>query len=199
MKIQQMFGFRVLVQPVPEKTGSIILPQNARNEYMVGRVVAVGNGVQPRGEVEPTLVEIGDLVWFQTNDHILASQSYTEGRQTYLNLHQGDLLARLDSPALYYSGMEPLGRWLFVETFQKDTSAIVLPENTADQFVYYKASKIGSRLNLPVAVGQEVLLNQTRVGFFRMRVSALTDTYATYGYIDRDYVLATLADEPGAK
>lgn len=192
MNIRQLFGFRVLVERVPEKTGRVLVPENAPVSYQLGRVVAVGDGRQPNGKVEPTLVEMGDFVWFQTNDQILATQSYMLNDNPLLNLHQGDLLARFGSPEMHYSNMEPLGRWVFVEPFNKSDSLIVLPEEVAEKFVYFKTSKVGARVDLPIEPGQELMVNVGRMGLFRMRRNSMEDDFGSYGYIDRDFILAAL-------
>ena len=193
MTIRQLFGFRVLVERVQERAGRVLVPENAPVSYQLGRVVAVGDGRQPNGKVEPALVAEGDLVWFQTNDHILSTQSYMMGDNPLLNLHQGDLLARFHSPELHFSNLEPLGRWTFVEPFNKSNSLIVLPEEVAQNFVYFRAVKIGSKVDLPIEPGQELMLNVGRVGVLRMRRTSMEDEFGSYGYIDRDFILASMA------
>lgn len=194
----RLFGFRVLVERVPEKTGRIITPDNAEVMYKVGRVVVVGDGKQPNGTVEEPLVKVGDLVWFQVNAVLAANQQYMMGNNPLINLHQGDLLCRLHSPESFYSNMEPLGRWVFVEPFtrQEDT-LIALPAASAagnSEFVYFRVSKLGSRVDLPIKPKQEILLNTGRIGAVLLRRNPIEDDFVDLGYIDRDYVLGAVEE-----
>jgi co-chaperonin GroES (HSP10) len=105
-----VFGFRVMVEPVPEHQGLVIRPEKTRLNYQLGRVVAVGDGRQARVEsAEPSLVAVGDLVWLQTNDQIMQTQSYVLGERAFLNLHRA-IFARFGCRTLS-SICGGLGRW----------------------------------------------------------------------------------------
>ena len=72
----KLFGFRVTVEKVEERVGRIVVPENRQVLYQIGRVVCVGDCMQPDGTKEESLVALGDLVYFQTNAMMAAYQQY---------------------------------------------------------------------------------------------------------------------------
>lgn len=196
----RLFGFKVMVERVAEKTGSIIIvPDMAKNLlWQIGRVVVVGDGRQPDGKIEEPLVNTGDLVYFQTNAVIAAAQGYERGSEFYLNLHQGDLLARLAANTINYDNFEPLGRWVLVEPFSdKNPGGILLPDTATEQVMRFRVAKLGSRVGLPIAPGQEVILNTGRVcplGIPKLDLVTGEIRAKPFAYVDRDFVMGTVGD-----
>lgn len=193
----KLFGFRVSVERVEERVGHIIVPENRQIIYQIGRVVCVGDGRQPDGTTEESLVQLGDLVYFQTNAVMAANQQYERDGKPYLNLHQGDLIGRLSSNVVRYENFEPLGRWVLAEPFiRQSPSGILLPE-TAKQgtFLYFRVAKVGDRAKIDVHPGQEVILNTGRVSTLfmnRLDILSAEDKMTELVYVDRDFVLGTV-------
>lgn len=189
-----------MVERVTERAGSIIVPDIAQGSmlWQIGRVTCVGDG-RVGDRIEEPLVQVGELVYFQTNMAMAASQSYERNKESYLNLHQGDLVARLRDNSVEYSYFEPLGRWVLVEPFlREEDSLLVLPETaTAGRAVYFRVAKFGSRVDLPLTKGQEVVLNTGRVCpiFIKHLDLATGDSkLREFSYVDRDYVLGTVGE-----
>lgn len=198
----KLFGYRVLIEPVEGKTGTIVMPQSAQTMHRIGRVVCVGDGRQPDGTVKKSLVSVGDIVYFQTNAMTAASNGYVVGNMAYLNLHQGDLIGRLDSTVVCATNFTPLGRWVMVKPFvRSEGSLIVLPASAErdPNFVYFKVAKLGDQVDLPVTVGQEVLLTVHRTNAMQISKDSLNlGELEEYGYIDRDFVLGAVDESPVA-
>ena len=193
----KLFGFRVLIERVPEKTGTILVPETRQTIHQLGRVVVVGDCKCPDGTQEESLVAVGDLVYFQTNAVLAQGQAYEANGQSYLNLHQGDLIARLTSTEICYPNFEPLGRWVLIEPFVRNESSIIVLPTAAKEnpsFVYFKIAKLGSRTKLEAKVGHEVIINAGRCNavFISKSPSQLTEAPGEYGYIDRDFVLGVI-------
>jgi co-chaperonin GroES (HSP10) len=196
----RLFGFRATVEKVEEKIGRIFVPENRQMIYQIGRVVCVGDCTQPDGTKEDSLVQLGDLVFFQTNAMIAANQQYEYEGNSYLNLHQGDLIGTLSSNDLRFENFTPLGRWVFAEPFtRQNSSGILLPETANEVPVYFKVAKVGSRAKLDVKEGQEVIINVGRANRIDMRrtdiAAANADAIAHFVYLDRDFVLGAVGEE----
>ncbi len=197
----KLFGFRVTVEKVEERVGRIVVPENRQVLYQIGRVVCVGDCTQPDGTKEESLVALGDLVYFQTNAMMAAYQQYERDGKSYLNLHQGDLIARLSSNVIRYENFEPLGRWIIAEPFVRQTASGILLPDTAKQtgHLFFKAVKIGSRAKIEVQPDQEVILNTGRINTLfmnRLDIANGEDKLTELVYVDRDFVLGTVG-EPG--
>lgn len=196
----RLFGFRVMVERVTERAGSIIVPDIAQGSmlWQIGRVVSVGDG-KVGDKVEEPLVEVGNLVYFQSNMAMAASQQYERNKESYLNLHQGDLVARLNDNSVEYGHFEPLGRWILVEPFLREEESLLIMPDTATtcRAVYFRVAKFGSRVNLPLVKGQEVILNTGRVcPIFIKHLDLATgeSKLREFSYVDRDYVLGTVGE-----
>lgn len=195
----KLFGFRVLVEQVKERTGRIVVPENANIIFAIGRIVAVGDGAQPNGTKEEAVVNLGDIVYFQTNAMLAATQNYQFEGKHYLNLHQGDLLGRLSDTNVCYENFEPLGRWVMVQPFQRTApGGILLPETANDaDFTYFRVAKLGSRVKLDIKEGQEVIVNTGRISPIRINkldLAAAETRLTDYGLLDRDFVLGAVED-----
>ena len=168
-----------MVEPVTQTQGRIVIPDAYKSEgqmWRIGRVIAVGDGRQPASkEPEPPVVGVGDLVYFQTNAILAASQSHERGNTMYLNLHQGDLIGKLSSAKVCYENFTPLGRWLLLRPkVRKLPGGILLPDNTRDVTVDFHVCSIGTKVDLPLRIGQQVLVNTGRACAFAMSQLDLT-------------------------
>lgn len=195
-----LFGFRALVEKVDERVGRILVPENRQMLYQIGRVVCVGNGIQPNGTTEKSVVAVGDLVYFQVNLTMAANQQYELGGKPYLNLHQGDLIGRLASNTVSYENFTPLGRWVLARPFLRENeSGIILPATAAKdaKFVYFRVAKLGDRVNLDIKPGQEIMLNTGRLcPIFINELDIIKGEVALseFGYIDRDFILGAVEE-----
>lgn len=186
-----LFGFRVMVVPVKEKTGTIVVPSSASVLHRLGRVVAVGNGRVPgQDKAEQPLVTEGDLVYFQSNDVLMANQTYWDGAEGYTNLHQGDLIAKLTTNDLCFENFIMLGRWVLVAPRLETPNQIIVPETVQDPtMIKFTFIAEGNSANLGLRQGTELILNAGRVNAMRMRRDG---NMADFAYVDRDFVLGTV-------
>lgn len=79
---------RVLVLPAPAETktaSGIIIPDNAQEKPLKGKVVAIGNGKKD----EPLTVKVGDEVLY---GNYAGTELKHEG-ETYLMMRESDILA----------------------------------------------------------------------------------------------------------
>jgi co-chaperonin GroES (HSP10) len=198
----KLFGDRVLLERVAPKKGSIHIPQMAESVSTIGRVVALGNGKRPGIKTiqhngyfyEVTLkdvtmlVEVGDIVYFETNAMSAAQAAYDMGDDMLVNLSHGDIIARisgthLDGVEITVDNFEIMPDFIMVDPFQRElSSTIQLPEVAQKaQRVYYRLLKKGSNVSKPCEIGDELLLDQS--------YSRPVDIQGkTYGYVHQNAI-----------
>ena len=170
----KLFGHRCLVEFHRPKTASkIIIPDIARNtdSHRLGIVRVVGDGaVKGKDTPEPSLVKEGDVVLFQINGMMEATQKYVLDGKHYMNLLQGDLIARITGDDMTVENMEMLGDYVLLKHFirQRPGSTLFLPDSaavrqSAPDFIYFRCAKKSATVNLEVAVGNEVVVNFGRL------------------------------------
>jgi co-chaperonin GroES (HSP10) len=198
----KLFGDRVLLERVAPKRGSIHIPQMAESVSTIGRVIALGNGKRPGiktiqhnghfyevtlKDVE-MLVEIGDIVYFETNVMSAANAAYDMGDDMLVNLSHGDIIAKisgshLDGVEITVDNFEIMPDFIMVDPFQRElSSTIALPEVAQKaQRVYYRLLKKGSNVKKPCEIGDELLLDQS--------YSRPLDIQGkTYGYVHQNAI-----------
>lgn len=82
-------GDKIFVLPVPqdERFGSIIIPENARDDQFCGIVVAVGRGRYENGVLIPPEVNVGNYVAFSK----YAGREVKIGDKTVLQISECDI------------------------------------------------------------------------------------------------------------
>jgi co-chaperonin GroES (HSP10) len=147
----KLFGDRVLVEQVKAKQGTIYVPEN---EYDLSRI-----GKE------------GDLVYFQTNMVMQSNLMYDMGTEIYMNLMQGEIIAKLDSNDITLDGFHVIGDWVLCKPFLKDAPVgIVLPEASKKAMaVYFRLIDKGSTVDLPIEKGDELVLTHGRAQPFQIQ------------------------------
>jgi chaperonin GroES len=86
---------RVLVQVLEGKraVGDFVLPDNARDDYLIGSVISTGEGYRKEnGEMSPMLVKEGMTVVFGPH----AGTKVQISGQGYLSMREGEILGWLE-------------------------------------------------------------------------------------------------------
>ena len=195
-----LYGPRVLLEKEkPLERGVLLLPDSPHSIHSLARVVKVGDGRirQPDGSYKtvPIRVNVGDIVFFQTNALLASACSYEIEGKNYLVLLQDDLLARFPDLSLDVDKMEMLGDWTLVEPFIRQPKNILLPETLNYQehleHTFWKFLKAAADSDLEVEPGQEVIVNAHRANPVQL-------SGKVYCYLDRDCLLAVVdsVEEP---
>lgn len=167
----KLFGHRCLVEFYRPKTASkIVIPDTAQNHdtHRLGIVRFVGDGAV-KGKTEPALVKEGDVVMFQINGMMEATQKFVLDGKHYMNLLQGELIARINGEDLTAENMEMLGDYVLLKHFvrQQPGSTLFLPDNavrqSAPDFIYFRCVKKSATVDLAVEPGEEVVVNFGRL------------------------------------
>lgn len=200
----QLFGHRVLLKyEKPKETGRIHIPDVAGKHdlHRMGRVKVVGNGkvknmVTNTMETKESLVKEGDLVMFQINDVMKWAQVYRHMHDDLIHMPQVELLARINGDTPEIEVFEILGDYvLVVPEVRSEAKTIVLPDTIkSPDMIHYTVVKIGSTVDLPIAVGQEVICNHGRINpiFIPVKQSDGPPIQMEYGYVHKDFVHGAL-------
>ena len=216
----KVFGHRALVEWwKPEAESRIIQPDISGQHDVLrwGKVAAVGDGkltasmreqLAGRGfaaESIPSLVREGDRVCFELNDMIKFTQVYKRWRdkKDMIQLLQTDLIGRLSGDTVSIENFEILGDFVLVKPELRGTGSTILLPSSAEkspEFVYYKVVQIGSRVKLPIEVGQEVIINHGKINVLMFNKRGLDGTWTNdeYGYVIQDYVHGVVSEETEA-
>jgi len=186
----RLFGDRVLLDHVPTKPGSIYIPDRARNRdiHRLGKVISVGDGQWNGKAPIPMVVKDGDLVYFQTNELIAASNGINwvgaDGKETiYLVMLQGDLIAKVtDADNVTADTFDPIGKWCLLQPKLNEQGKIIIPENAKSgaSFKFHVVKK-GPLVTLPIEPGNEVSLRLDRCNLIVLNK-------VEYAYIDEQYI-----------
>jgi co-chaperonin GroES (HSP10) len=155
-----------------EVSGTLELPHSAQKLYEIGRVVAVGDGLisdGKGGQLKKVMhIKPGELVWFQINAFMVASNLVNVGGKSHMVVHQHDVLAILKKPQVKLENFQIAGRWCLLDSWIEDTgSRIIIPDTVNKNFtlkeslhfnVYQKGSQVDN-----VLVGQEVIPDPKQV------------------------------------
>lgn len=156
----------------PKSASKIFIPDSAqaRDSHRYGVVRYIGDGrVKGREERKPSLVKIGDVVMFQINNIMEATQKFVLDGKHYMNLLEDDLIARVMGEDVCAENLEMLGDYMLLKHFMRNQpgSTLFLPDsamrNSAPDFIYFKCFAKGTTLDLPVNVGDEVVVNFGRL------------------------------------
>ena len=86
---------RVLVKVLEgtKEVGDFVLPDNARDDFLLGSVVAVGEGYRrDNGELMPLVIQPGMTVCFGPH----AGTKVQISGEEYLNMREGEIIGRLE-------------------------------------------------------------------------------------------------------
>lgn len=193
----KLFGPRALLSQEKPSTRGALLVNPSESIHSLARVCYVGDGNvrMPDGSLKhvPPVVNVGDIVFFQTNAMLATGCTYEIDKTPYLNLLQDDLLARLPSNEVTVANMEMLGRWILIEPYIRQTGTIIMPATINYQEhleqTFWKLIKKPTNCDLQAELGQEVLINAHRATPVQLGGKA-------YCYIDQNFILGAVQPEP---
>lgn len=206
----KLFGPRCLVEFHKPKTASkIIIPDTAQNtdSHRMGIVRVVGDG-KTKDKTLPPLVKEGDVVMFQINGMMEATQKFVLGGKHYMNLLQSELLARINGDDVSVDNIEMLGDYVLLKHFfrQPEGSTLFLPDdamrNSAPEFIYFRCAKKGSLVGDGFKEGDELVVNFGRLTpmFIVKRKDDGTSENQEFCYTRKDWVDGVVeaenADQP---
>jgi len=206
----KMFGNRCLVEfHRPTTASKIVIPDSAldKDSHRMGIVRFIGDGLQ-KGKTEPipSLVKEGDVVVFQINSIMEATQKFVLEGKTYMNLLQDDLLMRVHGDDVSVDNLEMLGDYLLVKHFvrQQPGSTLFLPDTvvrqSAPDFIYFRCVQKGSRVMREFSVGSELVLNFGRLTpmFIVKRNPDGTSENQEFAYTRQEWVDGVVQTDDGS-
>jgi len=206
----KLFGNRCLVEfHRPKTVSKILIPDSAmnRDSHRMGIVRFIGDGLQ-KGKEEsiPSLVKEGDVVVFQINSIMEATQKFVLEGKTYMNLLQDDLLMRVHGEDVSVDNLEMLGDYLLVKHFvrQQPGSTLFLPDTvvrqSAPDFIYFRCVQKGSRVTREFSVGSELVLNFGRLTpmFIVKRNADETSENQEFAYTRQEWVDGVVQTDDGS-
>ena len=198
----RLLGNRLLVKYLPPtgKIGRIILPDVAEKHdtHRLGIVQTIGPDCK--------LAKVGDTVCFQVNDVMSWAQVYKQlaNGEPMLHLLESELLGRVNGPAINPESFEIMGDYLLLKVeVRRPESQIIVPKDavlTPDMLHYMVAQK-GQTVDLPIKVGQEVIVNHGRVSrmYMTRTLSGGTNENLEFGYTSKEWVYGVVEAEDGNK
>ena len=174
----KLFGHRCLVEfHRPKSASKIVIPDAAQqhDSHRTGIVRFIGDGRPGKNMPKdkpptPSLVKEGDVVMFQINQIMQATQAFVIDGKHYMNLLQDDLVARFTGEDVGVDNMEMLGDYVLLQHFfrQQPGSTLFLPETamkaSAPDFVYFRCLKKGTTTEDALfKVGDELVVNFGRL------------------------------------
>jgi co-chaperonin GroES (HSP10) len=194
----KLFGPRVLLKyEKPKAAGRIVLPDmvGQHDLHRLGRVEVIGDGrtrdpYTGQKITVPSLVKRGDLVVFQINDVMKWAQIYRHLDTDMIHVLQSELIARINGDIVTTETLEMLGDYVLVKPqLRKSKSSILLPDTKSLDFVYYELVQKGSTVELPIEIGEEVIINHGRINalFVQGEINGRTQSLE-FGYVFKDYI-----------
>lgn len=174
----------------------IVIPDSAqeKDSHRFGVVRYIGDGrVKGKDFPKNSLVKEGDVVMFQINQIMEATQKYVLDGKHYMNLLQDELIARVIGEDVTADNLEMLGEYALLQHFMRENegSNIILPNTaqmrtSAPDFIYFRCLKKGSLVNPEVKEGQEVIVNFGRLTpmFIEREGKTLEYVYTRNDWID---------------
>lgn len=208
-----MFGHRCLVERKTMKTNSsLFIPEaaekNTHDTHRTGVVRFVGDG-RKRGtaEAKEPLVKEGDMVLFQINQIMEATQTYSHEGKACMNLLQEELIARIVGDDMDVTNLEMLGDYVLLKHFTRKQpgSLLILPDNatrqSASEYIYFKLVKKGINVDLPITEGDELVVNYGRLTpiFIMRRDASGGSHYDEYCYTRKDWIDGVVTPDDASK
>lgn len=195
----RLFGPRVLLKfvPVKERIGRIFIPNAAGNidTHRMGVIETLGEGLKGS-------FEVGDTVIFQVNDIMKWSQIYRRMKtgDDLLWMLEEELIGRVHGKEVKPDTLEILGNYVLIEPHVKQSSgAIILPNNAGltPEFIKYTLVQKGQLVDLPIAKGQEIIVNHGRITPLMMQYqNRHGDTEnREYGYTLKEWVCGCVNED----
>ncbi len=211
----KLFGHRCLVEFYkPKSTSMIFIPDMAQHHdsHRTGIVRFIGDGRTNNGllrpltpqPLTPSLVKEGDVVMFQINGMMEATQKFVRDGKHYMNLLQSELIARINNDDVSVDNMEMLGDYVLLKHFLRPPpgSTLFLPDAamraSAPEFIYFRCIQKGSTVDLPFETGNELLVNFGRLTpmFIIKRNTDGTSENQEYCYTRKEWVDGVVEGEP---
>lgn len=204
----KLFGHRCLVEFYrPKSSSKIIIPDAAQHHdsHRTGIVRCVGDGkVKDKDEPRAPLVQEGDVVMFQINGMMEATQKFVLDGKHYMNLVQDDLIARLTGEEVSVDGLEMLGDYVLLQHFVRSQpgSTLFIPDNavrnSAPDFIYFRCLKKGTTVDSEFDVGDELIVNFGRLTpmFIVKRNDDNTIENQEFAYTRKEWVDGVVVSEP---
>jgi co-chaperonin GroES (HSP10) len=189
----------------PKSESTILIPDAAQTDatHRFGKVVAVGQGTTKEGKLLPNLVKEDEVIFFQMNQVMEATQKYAREGKAYMNMLQTEVIGKLKSgDRVAVDNVEMAGDYVLLKHFVKEQEGrLLLPDSlirqNAAEFIYFRVVKMGPEVTKPFKVGDEVIVNFGRLTpiFFMdgkpaiqpNRVEAKPDTQE-YAYTTQDWI-----------
>lgn len=207
----KLFGPRCLVEFHRMKTVSkIVIPDSAqeRDSHRFGIVRYIGDGkVKGKDEPKPSLVKEGDVVMFQINNIMEATQKFVMDGKHYMNLLQDELIARVIGEDVNVENLEMLGEYALLQHFLREQigSKLLLPDSaqmrtSSPDFIYFRCLKKGSLVDKAVNEGDEVVVNFGRLTpmFITRRNDDGTTVNMEYVYTRNDWIDGVISESTPA-
>jgi co-chaperonin GroES (HSP10) len=144
-----------------EKIGGIYLPQKARTQWRVAKVVALGDEALGSG------YDVNDLIVFQTNAQFVATMTHKVGEDVVVMIHNRDVIGRLTTgQAISRSAFEVCGDWIMIRMeLNNQYDKIIIPDTAtlSGMSVRYYVDQLGLKHGTDLAIGQEVFVDPTRL------------------------------------
>lgn len=183
-EIKQLFGNRVALQLVEEEyEGLLTLPPTADRIHVLSKVVALGDKVAQN-------INIGDILFWQTNAMIQKHCRYDlNGVATFIML-TGDMVARLTSLVVDRANFHIIGDFcLLRRVVVQPNATIILPDEAveANQEITVKfiLEEKGDTVDAPIALGWELLVDRTRANPIKLGNDS-------YYYVHKNYILGVV-------
>lgn len=193
----RLFGNRLLVKYLPpaQRRGRIILPDVAEKHdtHRMGVVEEVGP--------ECKIIKPGDTVCFQVNDVMSWAQVYKQLKEgePMIHLLESELIGRIKGEVISPDTFEVLGDFVLIKPeVRRPESSLIIPDKavlTPDMLHYIMVQK-GQTVDLPIAPGQEVIINHGRVSRMYMTRALVDGTHVNveFGYTLKEWVHGVIED-----
>ena len=198
----KMFGHRCLVEhhKLPRSKSNLMIPDVAgeKDTHRIGIVRVVGDGiVRHKGETKevPHVVQVGDVVMFQINQIMQATQTYIGEGRCCMNMLQGEIIARIKGDEASFENIEMVGDYVLLKSsVKKNNNLIVIPSSVSVQknsdFIALECAKKGTSVEAPYQIGEELIVNFGRVTplFIGVKNEDGTSKVEEYLYTTKEWV-----------
>ena len=167
-------GDRVAVIGITEDNDTgIYLPEDRKIDYILGRVIAVGDGKLAGGIVRKMYLQEGQIVFMQADKMMIAQCGCQVDGVRVLVIPQGDVLATLDATKITSETFHIAGPYVLCRVqIPEKIGAIFLPGGSTAEGSpgrpRYFVEQTGPAVDLGLEIGQEVKLVVGRASPFQL-------------------------------